>query len=86
MFSFLSWVCSALYASVLSSSTLDIGSASHTFRRSLSQSSEIYFPGSEGFENATLRWSAAQTPSFDAIVKVTTEQDVVETVSRLLQL
>ncbi|KAF1960484.1 FAD-binding domain-containing protein [Byssothecium circinans] len=46
----------------------------------LSQDAQIYFPGSEGFANATLRWSAAIKPGFDAIVRVATEEDIQHTI------
>jgi len=46
----------------------------------LSDAAEVYFPGSEGFANATYRWSAAVRPHFDVIVKVKTEEDVRQTV------
>lgn len=47
---------------------------------SLSKAAEVFYPGSEGFVNATLRWGAAQTPQYDMIVKVATEADVQKTV------
>jgi hypothetical protein len=49
----------------------------------LSDAAEVYLPGSEGFANATFRWSAAIRPEFDVIVKVKTEADVRRTVCRL---
>ncbi|KAF2729540.1 FAD-binding domain-containing protein [Polyplosphaeria fusca] len=42
----------------------------------LSPEAQIYFPGTEGFKNASVRWSSAIRPQFKAIVKVTTEEDV----------
>lgn len=51
----------------------DIGS-------SLSRGAEVYLPGSEGFINASTRWSATDAPHFDAIVKVKTEADVQQVV------
>jgi len=54
------------------------------FKSSLSQLAEVYLPGSEEFANATVRWGAGQTPHYDMIVKVATEEDVQETVSKLL--
>jgi len=54
------------------------------FKSSLSQLAEVYLPGSEEFANATVRWGAGQTPHYDMIVKVATEEDVQETVSILL--
>ena len=50
------------------------------FKSSLSQLAEVYLPGSEEFANATVRWGAGQTPHYDMIVKVATEEDVQETV------
>jgi hypothetical protein len=50
------------------------------FKSSLSALAEIYYPGSEEFTNATTRWGAGQTPHYDMIVKVATEEDVQETV------
>lgn len=51
-----------------------------SFVTSLSHAAKVYYPGSEGFANATLRWGAAQTPQYDMIVKVATEADVQKTV------
>lgn len=53
-------------------------------KSSLSQLAEVYLPGSEEFGNATVRWGAGQTPHYDMIVKVATEEDVQETVNKLL--
>ena len=39
-----------------------------------------YYPGSQGFLNASARWNGAQTPQYDVIVRVDTEADVMETV------
>lgn len=46
----------------------------------LSFSAEIYYPGSEGYRNATERWSSYTNPILDVVVKVTCEEDVQETV------
>ncbi|KAI4702660.1 hypothetical protein J4E89_010382 [Alternaria sp. Ai002NY15] len=50
------------------------------FKSSLSQLAEVYLPGSEEFANATVRWGAGQTPHYDMIVKVATEEDVQESI------
>ena len=50
------------------------------FASSLSELAEVYYPGSEEFANATIRWGAGQTPHYDMIVKVATEEDVQEAV------
>ena len=50
------------------------------FSRLLSGGAEIYLPGTPGFENATLRWSAAAKPDIEVVVKVRTEADVQHTV------
>ncbi|KAJ5063502.1 hypothetical protein J3E74DRAFT_446081 [Bipolaris maydis] len=47
------------------------------FVDSLSPTAQIYYPGSEGYANATLRWGAGQTPQYDIIVKVVTEADIL---------
>jgi hypothetical protein len=52
------------------------------FKSSLSELAEVYLPGSEEFANATVRWGAGQTPHYDMIVKVATEEDVQEAVSK----
>ncbi|KAF2743613.1 Glucooligosaccharide oxidase [Sporormia fimetaria CBS 119925] len=46
----------------------------------LSPRAEICLPGSDCFINASMRWSAAIRPQFEAIVKVYTESDVQHTV------
>ncbi|KAF2870121.1 hypothetical protein BDV95DRAFT_74340 [Massariosphaeria phaeospora] len=48
----------------------------------LSNGAEIYLPGSEGFANATARWSDAVSarPDFEIIVRVATERDIQTTV------
>jgi hypothetical protein len=49
----------------------------------LSDAAEVYYPGSEKFASATLRWGAAQTPQYDIVVKVATQADVQEAVRNL---
>ena len=51
----------------------------------LSPNAQVYLPGSEGFTNATTRWSEASKPGFDVIVKPATEEDVQQTVTRCPQ-
>ncbi|APA15090.1 hypothetical protein sscle_14g098600 [Sclerotinia sclerotiorum 1980 UF-70] len=46
----------------------------------LSSSAEIYYPGSEGYINATTRWDAYTKPGLDVVVKVACEEDVQETI------
>ncbi|KAJ5900120.1 hypothetical protein N7495_004864 [Penicillium taxi] len=46
----------------------------------LSSSAKIYYPGSEGFVEATTRWSNLDTPTVNIVVVPITENDVVETV------
>ena len=47
----------------------------------LSSAAAIHLPGSEGFAITTDRWSPWRNPEFDAIVEVTTEDDVGHAVS-----
>lgn len=35
------------------------------FESSLSELAEVYYPGSEEFANATIRWGAGQTPHYE---------------------
>ena len=51
-----------------------------TLSSRLSPSARIYAPGTEGFAEATLRWSAFYAPSIDLVVVPATETDVAETV------
>jgi hypothetical protein len=48
----------------------------------LSPNANIYFPGSPKFSEATTRWQEWQDPNITIVVEVTTESDVVETVSQ----
>jgi hypothetical protein len=47
----------------------------------LSPNASIYLPGSEGFANGTVRWSALDNPDIAAVVKVAVEEDVQQTES-----
>ncbi|PGG95622.1 hypothetical protein AJ79_09947 [Helicocarpus griseus UAMH5409] len=46
----------------------------------LSGAANIYFPGSEGFDTATKRWSVRNAPNITVVVDVGTQGDVAETV------
>lgn len=59
----------------------DIGNLTTGLQPQLSNSAEIYYPGSAGYTTATTRWSASIKPGFDAIVKVASEEDIQVTVS-----
>jgi hypothetical protein len=52
-----------------------------TLLKRLSPEAEIFFPGSEGFEDATLRWSSSNEPSVRYVVVPSVDTDVAETVS-----
>lgn len=47
----------------------------------LSPAAKIYYPGSEGFEAASTRWSVLDQPTVNVVVVPGTENDVAETVS-----
>ncbi|ORX97112.1 hypothetical protein BCR34DRAFT_607410 [Clohesyomyces aquaticus] len=77
------WAAGALtagFASVFTTPTNNGGSLLKQLNPLLSHEAQIYLPGSEGFVNATTRWGGATTPTFTAIVKVTTETDVQHTI------
>lgn len=59
------------------------GKLNKELKPQLSPAAEIYYPGSEGYTNATTRWSADARPGLDVIVKVGSEKDVQATVSPL---
>jgi hypothetical protein len=46
----------------------------------LSPTAKIYYPGSEGFEEASTRWSVLDEPRVNVVVVPGTEDDVAETV------
>ena len=71
------------FATALPSSNSSNG-ALEIFESSLSDLAEVYYPGSEEFANATIRWGAGQTPHYDMIVKVATEEDVQAAVSKCI--
>jgi hypothetical protein len=71
------------FATALPSSNSSNG-AIRIFESSLSDLAEVYYPGSEEFANATIRWGAGQTPHYDMIVKVATEEDVQVAVRKRL--
>lgn len=50
------------------------------FVKKLSPEALIYFPGSDGFEVASTRWSNLETPTVDMVVSPGSEQDVSQTV------
>jgi hypothetical protein len=78
MTSLFSWTFGALAA--LGVSSIHGPPIASFFAASLSRNAEIYYPGSEKFINASARWSAVTTPSFDAIVRVANGEDVQKTV------
>lgn len=59
------------------------GSDVARFGQKLSANAQVYLPWTEGFANATKRWSVFETPRPNIVVVPGTEQDVVETVSFL---
>jgi hypothetical protein len=48
----------------------------------LSSASTIYTPGSAQFANATNRWTEWKAPNVTVVVQVSSEADIVSTVSR----
>ena len=58
-----------------------VGNISKDLRPKLAASAEISIPGTKAFDDSKTRWAANINPTFDAIVKVTSEQDVQATVS-----
>ncbi|KAI0182686.1 hypothetical protein EV127DRAFT_465415 [Xylaria flabelliformis] len=46
----------------------------------LSANAQIYFPGSDGFTEATIRWSSFEAPGINLVVVPSVEHDVAETV------
>ncbi|KAL6710313.1 hypothetical protein ACN47E_009259 [Coniothyrium glycines] len=77
----LAWALGIFSTSILSTLPLGARSGGHAaFAASLSNSARVYLPGSPEFADASVRWSAAQTPRYDAIVKVATEEDVQKTI------
>ena len=48
----------------------------------LSNGAQVYIPGSEGYVNATTRWSATIKPGLDIVVRVACEKDVQNVVSK----
>ena len=49
----------------------------------LSDSAEIYLPGSGGFDEASTRWSVLEQPEVNVVVVPGTTEDVAETVGFL---
>lgn len=48
---------------------------------SLSPDAVVFYPGSEGFQTATRRWSELESPTADVLIVPATEDDVARTVS-----
>lgn len=46
----------------------------------LSPGASIYYPGSEGFTDSSERFTLLNSPNYQVVVHVATEEDVVETV------
>ncbi|KAF1948943.1 FAD-binding domain-containing protein [Byssothecium circinans] len=57
----------------------DLNTADDLTKR-LSSGARVYWPGSEGFDASTARWSTQDAPNITITVEVSTEADVVETV------
>lgn len=60
-----------------------VASLNKDLRPLLSPNAAIYYPGSEGYTNATNRWSADTKPGLEVVVKVADEKDVQATVSSI---
>lgn len=83
----------AAWVAAVASASLDISAAPrHTGRATcdftqlapkLSKCAQIYFPGSDSFTDAVVRWSNLEVPVANVVVVPCTENDVVETVSSL---
>lgn len=58
-----------------------IASLNKDLKPLLSPNAAIWYPGSEGYTNATNRWSSDTNPGFDVVVAVAAEKDVQATVS-----
>lgn len=84
MASTLLWVLGVISSSLLGALTLTTQSSLEKFIASLNIRAEVYYPGSKEFADAGIRWSAAQTPHYDMIVKVASEDDVPKTVRLLI--
>lgn len=82
------WALTAISSGLLGALPSTASSNHSQFVAALDVKAEVYYPGSEQFINASARWSAAQIPQYDMIVKVATEEDVQKTVrsTSLLQL
>lgn len=80
----------AVVAAVFVASLPALGVAGHedwpkrnivdTLVPSLSGNASVYLPGSDGFDEATSRWSQLGAPNITIVVEVATEDDVVSTV------
>ncbi|KAK2598063.1 hypothetical protein QQS21_005774 [Conoideocrella luteorostrata] len=57
----------------------DIGDAKE-LQDGLSPGAKVYFPGSQGFKDASTRWSVLNPPTVNVVVVPATENDVAETV------
>jgi len=73
VFLWVSLMASQIYA--------EIGDLSKDLKPQLSAKAEIYSTGSPEYANAITRWSASIKPGLDAIVKVTSEEDIRATVN-----
>lgn len=51
---------------------------------SLSSTAKVFYTGSDDFNNITTRWSNLDMPTVNVVVRPTTENDVVETVRRMV--
>ncbi|KAJ8115368.1 hypothetical protein OPT61_g2962 [Boeremia exigua] len=59
---------------------LRVQTGNDDFEASLSSRASLIYPDSKEFANASLRWSAANTPTYSLIVQVATEADVQKTI------
>ncbi|CAO2658349.1 Nn.00g060720.m01.CDS01 [Neocucurbitaria sp. VM-36] len=80
MTSTLLWALGAISSSLLGALTWTAQHKHDQFVALLDIKADIYYPGSQKFLNASARWSAAQTPQYDMIVKVSSEEDVQKTI------
>lgn len=73
-------ILTTLFLAAAVTSAAAVGNLNDGLKPKLSKAAEIYTPGTQAFDDAKKRWAANINPAFDAIVKVTTEADVQNTV------
>ena len=81
MFSYITILASVIPLSAAAAASANIKGLLQDRSNKWSANTTVYFPGDAEFSNETLRWNEYSAPTFAAVVRPGSEQDVQKVVS-----